>query len=355
MRSQRLQKLAERYLGEATAAVYGAFLHALESKCHDTEHEASLRQESDPDDTITPSSVVTIPEIYDHLDSHIDISAAIRGFSGSSEAKASTSNQNGKRNRNGFEYNGNDGLKIEDGWNHDMEPNSNGLTEFQSRTNRCADIEVHLGMLEEHSKHFCRRHLTHGHSSRTWMVDFAHLNKVLVQAELDEVVLNRHGPTQLRIIRLLREKGKLDEKQIASMAMMFAKDVYTLLTRLQFEGILEGQEIPKDNSRQPNKSLYLWYIDDARVQDLLLQKTYKIMTRHLQRVYVERRQHRTILEKASRSDVKGREQEKLSGGEKQILRQLRENEERLLTQVSRLDELVSVFRDFSGTDISLRG
>lgn len=77
-----------------------------------------------------------------------------------------------------------------------------------------------------------------------------------------------------------------------------------------------------------------------------MEECYKSMARCLQRAKVEREGVQTLLEKAERSDVVGREEEFLGEDERIGLEQWREKEERLLGEVGRLDELVAVLRDF---------
>ncbi|KAK1020302.1 RNA polymerase III subunit C82, partial [Friedmanniomyces endolithicus] len=199
---------------------------------------------------------------------------------------------------------------------------------------------------------FCKRARA-GSTSTEWGVDFETLTDGLIQAELDTTIAARFGSTHLRVVRLLRERGKLEEKQVASFAMTRIKDIRAVLTELQSESLAEAQELPKDNQRQPSRTTYLWYFDPQRAQSLILQQTYKAMARTLQRIPVERERFRTIIEKAERTDIKGQEQEKLETHERQLLREWREIEERLLTQVSRMDEVVVILRDCSGRDVSL--
>ena len=70
------------------------------------------------------------------------------------------------------------------------------------------------------------------------------------------------------------------------------------------------------------------------------------MARCLQRVKVEREAVQTVIEKAERTDVVGKEEEYLGVGERVALEEWREREERLLGEVGRLDDLVAVLRDF---------
>ncbi|KAK0946511.1 RNA polymerase III subunit C82 [Friedmanniomyces endolithicus] len=349
LRSQRLQRLAKRLLGSATGAVYGALLHALEDKMCSVRGESDESAKDDDAEKILPSS--DLNQIAEMLDPNVDLGSSIRGV-GTSKRLPNDAGTNGKRKHVVDNEFAEIGIKPEISESEDDEPTTNGLTSYRNHANRVKMIEAHLLLLQEHPKGFCKRARA-GSTSTEWGVDFETLTDALIQAELDTTIVARFGTTHLRVVRLLRERGKLEEKQVASFAMTRIKDVRAVLTELQSESLAEAQELPKDNQRQPSRTTYLWYFDPQRAQSLILQQTYKAMARTLQRIPVERERFRTIIEKAERTDIKGQEQEKLETHERQLLREWREIEERLLTQVSRLDEVVMILRDCSGRDVSL--
>lgn len=336
MRSRRLEQHAKRYLGGVTAAVYGALLQTLEGKTRAVHNDLPP---DDDDDEESHLPVCTISEVAEILDPTINLDASIKGL----QVGKNLTNGTGKNSKK-------NGIKRELSDSED-EPTMNGYSGYADRAKRLSLIEAHLALLEEHNTQYCKRVRTHG--SNEWRVDFPALTATLVEAELDSTIQARYGKLALRVVRMLRQKGKLEEKQVASCAMMRIKDIRALLTDLQFRGVLEAQELPKDNARQPSRTLYLWFFDTFRVQQLILQQTYKAMARTLQRVPVERERYRTVIEKAERTDVKGQEHEKLEQAEKQALREWREVEERLMSQVDRMDLIVALLRDFSGKDTSL--
>jgi DNA-directed RNA polymerase III subunit RPC3 len=348
MRSRRLEQLAKRALGGVTASVYGALLRTLESKTKDPRDEPKYDDEDEYEKSLPAS---TLNEIAEVLDPTIDLASSIKGLAPSKR----TPNGVGKKRKNGaIEEDDFSELGIKGEHHSDSEDESaaNGLDSYRDRAKRIQHIEAHLALLEEHPKQFCKRALTHG-SSNEWRVNFAALVNTLITSEVDNVISARHGKIALRLVRLLRDRGRVDEKTVQAQSLMRSKDIRAVLTELQFQGFVDPQELPKDNQRQPSKTLYLWFFDSKRVQSLLTQQTYKAMSRTLQRIDVERARYRSIIEKAERSDIKGNEEKKLDQNEKQVLRKWREVEERLLSQVARMDEFVALLRDFSGNDTSL--
>ncbi|KAG9566535.1 hypothetical protein KCU97_g16644, partial [Aureobasidium melanogenum] len=138
----------------------------------------------------------------------------------------------------------------------------------------------------------------------------------------------------------------LDEKQVANFSLMRQKDIRSILTAMHEQGFVEAQEVPKDNTRQPSRTLFLWYFDPERCRQLLLQRTYKAQARLIQRMQHEKDVVSEVIQKAERLDVVGHEDEYLTAGDKQVLRTWREFEEKLLTQLARQDDLVALLRDF---------
>ena len=307
----------------------------------------------DAEDEERHQPVATITEINEFIDPSLDLGASLKGSSSSNRLPNGTGKNNKKTRLVDDEEFAGIGIKREyQSESEDDEPAPNGYTSYKERSKRLSHIEAHLALLEEHCFHFCARAKAHGNSNE-WRVNFPAILTTLIDAELDATVFARHGAIALRIVRMLRVRGRLLESQIASHVFMRLKEVRAILTHLQAHGVLEPQEIPKDNSRQPSRVLYLWFLDSGRVQQQTLQETYKAMARTLQRMTAERDRFRTVIEKAERTDIKGHEAEKLEMGERQLLRQWRELEERMLTQVSRLDDMVALLRDFSGKDTSL--
>lgn len=111
-------------------------------------------------------------------------------------------------------------------------------------------------------------------------------------------------------------------------------------------GYLQLQEIPRDANRQPSRTLFLWAWDPERARAQLLEECYATMERLVRRARVERERVRETIEKASRTDVVGREKEFLAEGERVALGGWRAREERIWGEVGRLDDVVSIVRDF---------
>ena len=338
-------------MGDVTGAVYGALLQSLETKIKAVRDSLATYEDTEDEEAAQP--ITTVVEVADLIDSAIDLGSSIKGAS-SSHRMPNGTGKNSKRPHvveNDDEDFTDIGIKKEHHSDSEDDQAMNGYHSYRDKTRRLGLVEQHLSLLAEHPKGFCNR--VGNRSSGEWRVNFPALTNTLIQAELDTTSTARYGRIATRIVRMLRDKGRLEEKQLAPTAMMRVKDVRALLTDLQSHGFLDAQELPKDNGRQPSRTLYLWGFNQKTAQDSVIQQCYQGMSRALQRVQVERDKYRQVIEKAERLDVKGQEASVLSNGEKEMLREWREIEERLLTQVGRMDDVVALLRDFSGKDTSL--
>ena len=181
--------------------------------------------------------------------------------------------------------------------------------------------------------------------SRGWRVDFEELAKQLRREEALRLAGSRLSSVALRLIRVLLDKGKLDEKFLQEISLLSAKDLRQCLAKLKTLGFLGLQEVPREPQRQPNRTMYLWFYDSERVRRMLLGDLYKTMARLFRRLKAERHKIAAVLEKAERTDVKGKEEKLLGNGEIEVLKAWKRKEEWLLVELERLDDSVAVVRD----------
>ncbi|KAK6825042.1 hypothetical protein PG987_012536 [Apiospora arundinis] len=213
-----------------------------------------------------------------------------------------------------------------------------------TKAERMNRMRQHLLILAESGIHFVRHSGTRDQGE--WTVDFEVLFRQLRFLELDTIIEDTFGREGLRLIKILRAKGKIDDKTLPTMALMQKGDVHMKMVEMELAGFLDVQEVPRDNNRVAARTLFLWFFDEHRTLTRTLDNTYKAMVRHLQRLEVEAQKKKNILSLVERSDVQGMEEEKLSGDAFNEYQSFLDIQSRLLGQVSKLDDLVSVLRDF---------
>ncbi|EXJ93339.1 hypothetical protein A1O1_01731 [Capronia coronata CBS 617.96] len=228
----------------------------------------------------------------------------------------------------------------ENGWlgeyalNGYADPQVNGAQHY-------SQIDQHLAVLAEGPFSF----LSQEPGGGQWLLHRSRLSNFLRDGELMRFMGESLSGPALRILRMLMDKGKLDEKSLQEIGLLGAKELRQCLAQLQLMGYLELQEVPREPQRQPNRTIFLWFYDAERVRKVVLGRLYKTMARLFQRLHLERERLASTLSKVERTDVQGSEEEMLSQAELQVLFKWRQKEAWFMTEINRLDESVVILRD----------
>jgi hypothetical protein len=104
---------------------------------------------------------------------------------------------------------------------------------------------------------------------RAFRVDYALACQELQLRTVSSVVSERYEPHASRLLRMLLERGLLDEKAIAERAMLEPKGARRLLFRMVADGLLTLQELPRRPDRNPQHTTFLFSAHWDRVLALL--------------------------------------------------------------------------------------
>lgn len=201
------------------------------------------------------------------------------------------------------------------------------------------DLERDLMLLKEGSLRFLSS------IGSTWTIDKDALDRWTRQEEILRVMDSRLDPPAPRVLRILIDKGMLEEKTLQEVGLLGAKELRQSLSKLKQMGYLDLQEIPRDPHRLPNKTVFLWNHDAGRVANLVLENVFTSILRLIQMLKLERKNLAGTLEKIERDDVKGKEQEMLAPGEFTVLTRFRRLEGWIWGEIHRLDATVAILRD----------
>ncbi|KAH8430393.1 putative DNA directed RNA polymerase III subunit Rpc82 [Aspergillus melleus] len=318
LRNRRFLDLAEHDSSSATVQVYECLLRRIEYQTQQCRDTTEIPREGEEGEQY--SAPVLLKAVCEDVDPRLDLAGSI----GPMEVPQPV-NKRGKRPL-------------------DDDVNSGGPNGLQSGGNRTYEVDQHLSLLAQPPFNLTSKRMVSGLIS--WTVEFRHLARKLRHLELERMIEARYGDVALRVIRVLHAKGKLDEKRLQEISLLPFKDLRQVLASMQAGGFVDLQEVPRDAQRQPSRTIYLWYYDPDRIRNSVLEDTYKAMSRCLQRLRFERSRLKEFLEKTERSDVKGNEERYLSEAELTLLEQWKAKEALLIGEVSRLDEMVAVMRDY---------
>ncbi|KAH8677706.1 RNA polymerase III subunit [Xylariales sp. PMI_506] len=367
LRNRKLTQYVEDAIGFVTAQVYAAMLSAIGKKLL----HCQLDPEDETDDLFSRPTITTL-EIYEHLKPSVDVFAGIGkcdaemisansaekiqrhapGYDVEQEDNDVLSDDDDEPNGDAHMSNGTHANGLHDHTDTKITPSQNGSRETKvkfaervpTRAERIQQMRQHLLILAESNEQFVRHSGTRDQGE--WTVDFELLIPKLQLIEIDALIEESFGRQGLRLVKILRAKGKLDDKTLPSLALMKKAELQIKMVEMELHGYLDVQEVPRDNNRTASRTLFLWFFDQELTKKRVLDNTYKTMVRHLQRLEVERRKKKNVLSVVERKDVQGMEQEKLRGDIYNEYREFLDIESKLLGQLGRLDDLVGVFRDY---------
>ena len=368
LRNQALVKLASGAIGETTGHVYAVLLRLLT----DPVPRCRLDPVMDADDIsagrLIGQQPISTMDIFDHLNPALDVAAGI-GKAPSNLVDLPTAEKI-RKNRpqtrilsleteaEASDEEAEDIEEEDDGYDNEAQyltsssmRHSNGVNgtndarvkfeDSDTAHSRQQQMRQHLLLLCE-SRYGFVRHCGRG----MWTVDFDLLVRRIQEAELDTVIERKIGRPGLRLARVLRKQGKLDEKSLPKLVLMAKHAMQNTLLRMQLNGLAEVQEVPRDNSRTATRTLFFWYCDTERSLAQLLDNNYKSILRCLQIREGHRQKNNDVLSFVQRPDVKGREKEALEGKYFAKYERYLETQSKLCSQVMKLDDMVAVLRDY---------
>lgn len=364
MRNQRLVSLAEQTVGRPSAKVYRTALRQVEHATLRCRSQSALLAPGEPSDHSTP--YIDVDNLVREVDpAKIQLGGTVAQVTSKQNDTSEPRVQPVVRRKRPPDHDRDhsedeDVDEVDEHGNiseidHDSEdeaadrayrPNNHRLngTYTNGNTSQYEKVMQHLHLLAEAPEGFLT--LEYDGAIPSWQIDYDKLSAELRNQQLFSIIFDRFGNVALRLVRVMMKKGKLDEKSLQEIALMSAKDLRQTLAMLKAAGFLELQEVPRENQRQPSRTIYLWFYDADRVRRKVIEDLYKTMARILVRLKVERKKIQGVLDKADRTDVKGHEEELLSSGERQVLYRWRNIEEAMWGEVGRLDDLVTILRDF---------
>jgi DNA-directed RNA polymerase III subunit RPC3 len=372
LRNRRLVQFATDMLGETSAYVYGVLLKLLTKdvpRCRaDTVMDAVEDKEESEKDTIS----VTTDQILDNLKTSVDLSLGVgkaerRQVSSAAAEKIELYAPKKKLLIEEAEVDGEASADEEEDdiesseeseEDEDYKPATNGTNGVngtngtkvkfdesaapkERRLDRPTQLRQHLLILSETTQHFVRHC-----GPNEWTVDFVPLMKSFREVELDAVIERISGRQGLRLVRILRAKGRLDEKALPNVALMRKPELQLKLLEMQTAGFVSVQEVPRDVKADVKKSFFLWFCDVDRSLQRMLDTSYTSMVHCIQVLEALRQKEQDVLETTKRSDVRGREKDTMRKEYYERYSRFLDCERKLFAQAMRLDDLVSVLRDF---------
>ncbi|CAG8435751.1 1502_t:CDS:10 [Ambispora gerdemannii] len=159
-------------------------------------------------------------------------------------------------------------------------------------------VDQYLQLLTEDEAKFIRRK----DSTASYSVRYKELCQKMKQRKLETFLQEKYGSESVRILRILTTKGKLDEKNIASFALMGQPETRKLVDQLFVGGFVELQEVPKVAERTPSRTFYLWYVDLNKCYQRMISDVYRTLGNIHERRLYETAVRNGLIEKKERAE-----------------------------------------------------
>ncbi|TIA91612.1 hypothetical protein E3P99_01028 [Wallemia hederae] len=191
------------------------------------------------------------------------------------------------------------------------------------------------------------RFLQKGGDSREYMVCYETICARIKRSLVDSLVREQFGNVAARIINIVLEKGKLEEKHISTLGLLSMKETRETIGMLQTSGLLQLQEVPRSADRAVHRTFYLWYVDLPKAYLALSAKLYKTIANLIERKQRERNIRADVLSRADRKDVR-EDASLLAKSDQDRLAELRRIIEMLDVAILRSDAATFVLKDLPG-------
>lgn len=137
-----------------------------------------------------------------------------------------------------------------------------------------------------------------------YYINFKEINNFMKIDLIGNTIKEKYGSNSMRLWKILLDKGKFDEKQIAKVALVSHLEARKCLFELLNAGYTYLQEIPKTVDRNTMRSTFLWYTDISKAEEQLVSECYKVLVNLKKRRKIEIEKLSKLIEKSERDDVK---------------------------------------------------
>ncbi|KAH3902436.1 related to DNA-directed RNA polymerase III subunit RPC3 [Saccharomycodes ludwigii] len=199
-------------------------------------------------------------------------------------------------------------------------------------------INAHLKLLANGSVEFIKEA-----KPGMYYVPYSSLIPCLKTYTYDTLIQATLGSSAFRVLRCIRENRLVTEKLLNNLALMREKDIRSVLSSLARYNGVEIQELPRTADRSASRSVFLFRTNNSRAFNFMKSNLCWNIANLIYRLENLKNENSTLLTKAQREDVKGKEMELLLTSE---INQLKMVQERQLNSITRIDRLLSLWEIF---------
>lgn len=345
LRSRSYVELARSRVGILTAQIYKVCCSLVEQKSADLRHKflqvSGLVATQDEtraflealESTLVENklTVFTVHEVVRRLPDHLDLSNSITsriftkpgrvgGDSGAPSKKIKLENGSA--------------FPLENGYGHE----DIFLAPTPLKQVDAALVEEHLQLLANDAIPFLHK-LRDGQ----YTIPFLQLSKAVKAYNYDAIVKTTMGVEAHRVFRCVKDQKLADDRTIAKLVLQKDGDVKSLLFDLIAGNFIQLQEIPRSADRAATKSVYLFRHEETASYQYMKELLMFNIGQVLSNIDLFKLDHKILLEKCERDDVKGHEEELLLESELKTLKELQTREVSNIGRMNRVKWLYVLY------------
>lgn len=371
-RSKQLIKFAKSRLGGMSAIVYKTALAITEQKSpnvvnpmfktgllQDLDEAESFREESILEEEKTSGLSFSALDISKHLPKDIDLRGSLVALHNRDK-----NNNNKRSNPSSDSENIKKKIKTEDGFvipalpkhitdkiqDEDVEEN---VEEEEQEDDAMMDLDFDeddtdprsITYIQGHLKLLAKSSMPFLQESKpgVYHIPYTKLMESLRSTNYNYLIASTLGPSAMRICRCIAANKLVSEKVINSTALMKEKDIRSTISSLIKYNVVEIQEVPRTVDRSAARAVFLFRIKEKHSYAFMRQNLEWNIANLLHKKETLKENNATLLMKANREDVKGREAELLLPSELNQLKMIKERELNAYVRISRVISLWEIF------------
>lgn len=353
-RSKQLVQLARTRIGSIPSQVYNIALQITEPKSlqpvdpltrtgllQDLDEAKSIHEEQELLEEKNAGVTFSAIDIAKYLPESLDLRSTL-----------TTSLRTNKRGPNSNDQLPTKKLKTEDGFvipplpnseqeqeQHDDNEDDDPIDEDDGNPHSVSLVNGHLKLLASTSIPFLKE-VRPG----IYYVPYTKVLPILKTLTYDYIIASTLGPSAMRICRCIRENSLVSEKFINSTALMKEKDIRTTIGSLIKYNVIEIQEVPRTADRAASRAVFLFRSKERHAYNFMKQNLAWNLDNLIHKKERLKEDNSTLLTKANRDDVKGKETELLLPSELNQLKMVNERELNIWARVSRMLSLWEIFK-----------
>ncbi|CCC68089.1 hypothetical protein NCAS_0A15310 [Naumovozyma castellii] len=348
-RTKQLSQFAKARINSYSAQVYKVALKMTEQKSPDLidpltktgllqelDEALGIKEELELAEEKTPGITFNAMDVAKYLPASVDLRGTLTSQTTNKRSQTDSNTSNGKR------------LKTEDGFvipklphiaEDPEQENEEDFDENDNDPHSIALINSHLKLLASSNTPFLQET-----KPGVYYVPYSKLIPILKTSTYDYIILSTLGPSAMRIRRCISSNGLVSEKVITQKALMKEKDIRSTISSLVKYNVVEIQEVPRTADRAAARAVFLFSTNENHAYGFMKQNLAWNIANLLFKKESLRAENVTLLTKANRDDVKGKEEELLLPSELNQLKMVNERELNSFSRISRLLSLWEVFK-----------